>query len=257
MTEIFFTYPVITALLGLVLGSFLHASAHRLAFDKEFFLPRSHCPQCNALIAWYDNIPVISWIFLKGHCRHCQGKISFMYPFIEIVTALCLTALWHSSPIITSAPKLSYTLFLCALVVATATDLHTFVIPQIVSLWLAPIGVLLAAGSFLPITLTESICGATLGYGSLWMINFIFKKLRKLDGMGVGDMELFCMIGAFIGPLGLWHTLLIASCTGTLWGLASRLFSLYEHTIIPFGPFLALGSFVHLFIPPCSLRFFL
>lgn len=244
------TSPVFTALIGLCLGSFLHALAHRIAFDKPIFRRRSHCPNCDTLITWYHNIPVISWFALGGRCRNCKNTISWIYPFTELTTALSLIFIWHYMLFPNIWGGIFYSIFIAALAISTATDLHTMTIPQIASLWVAPIGIIGSALLLLNINLMQSIIGATLGYASLWIINALFKKIRGVDGIGIGDMELFCMIGAFIGPLGLWHTLLIASTAGSVIGGLLHLHSKEASPILPFGPFLALGACCHLFFAP-------
>lgn len=245
------TSPLFTALIGLCLGSFLHAIAHRISFEKPVLRARSHCPNCDALIAWYHNIPVLSWLLLGGRCCTCQSIISWIYPFTELVTAIGLTLIWHYMPLPSAWSGVVYTVFLAALIVATTSDLHTMTIPQIASLWIAPVGIVTAGLGFLHISLLQSILGTITGYASLWLVNFVFKKIRGIDGIGEGDMELFCLIGAFTGLLGLWHTLLIASVTGSIVGGITRLIKKKTrlddaNTMIPFGPFLALGAFCHL-----------
>lgn len=244
--EIIFN-PLLTSIIGLCIGSFLHALAHRIAFDKPVLLPRSHCPKCNTLITWYHNIPVLSWLMLQGQCYTCKNNISWIYPIIELVTAINSVLIWHYMPLQSPWSGACYSIFIAALIISTTTDLHTMTIPQIASLWIAPIGIAAAATSLLKISLLQSIIGSMIGYLSLWIINFIFKKMRGINGIGIGDMELFCMIGAFIGPLGLWHTLLIASIGGSITGGILRLINKEASLILPFGPFLALGACCHLF----------
>lgn len=248
------TTPLFTALLGLCLGSFLHAIAHRISFEKPILRTRSHCPNCDVLITWYHNIPVLSWLLLGGRCCSCQAIISWIYPFTELVTAIGLTLVWHHMPLPSLWSGLAYTIFLAALIVATTSDLHTMTIPQVASLWIAPFGIVAAGLMLLHISLLQSVLGAALGYASLWLVNFIFKKVRGMDGIGVGDMELFCMIGAFIGPIGLWQTLFIASISGSMVGITMRLLKKEAQIMIPFGPFLALGAFSHLIYPELLIR---
>ncbi|MBM3886826.1 prepilin peptidase [Candidatus Dependentiae bacterium] len=243
----FYSSPLITALIGLCLGSFLHALAHRIAFEKPLFRKRSHCPNCDVMIAWYQNIPILSWVLLGGKCYHCKMRISWIYPFTELMSATAFTLVWHYLPIQSSYMGIAYSVFIAALIVATTTDLHTFTIPQAASIWIAPIGIIAAAFNLLHISLLQSIIGAFIGYSSLWIVNFAFKKIRGIDGIGIGDMELLCMIGAFIGPAGLWHTILIASTVGCFWGLFINMIYKDACRIIPFGPFLALGASCHLF----------
>lgn len=240
--------PFFTAIIGLCLGSFLHALAHRISFERSILRLRSHCPYCDTQITWYDNIPVVSWLVLGGRCRSCKMQISWIYPFTELTSAILLTLIWHHFPLVSIGSAIAYSIFIASLIVATVTDLHTFTIPQIASLWVAPIGIISAALGWLHISLQHSIIGAILGYASLWLVNAIFKKIRHIDGMGVGDMELFCMIGSFIGPLGLWQALLVASITGSFAGITQKYLGKEKSNIIPFGPFLALGACCHLFL---------
>ena len=249
--------PCITAVIGLCLGSFLHAMAHRIAFDRPLTRQRSHCPHCDRLIAWYHNIPVISWVWLRGRCSSCAHPISWSYPATELITAILMVLVWHYLPLSSTIMGLAYSLFAAALVVATVTDFYSLTIPQLASIWLAPVGVAAAASGYLHISLWQSVIGAALGYASLWIINFIFKKMRNIDGIGVGDMELLSMIGAFIGPTGLYYTVLIASITGSAWGLTVRLIHKQEPmTPIPFGPFLALGGILFLLLESQILSLF-
>lgn len=243
-----YTTPFFTALVGLCLGSFLHALAHRIAFEKPILRKRSHCPDCDILITWYQNIPILSWLALGGRCCNCKALISWIYPFTELVSAIAFTLVWHYLPLQSPLMGVAYSLFIAALIVATTTDLHTFTIPQAASLWMAPVGIAAAAAQLLHISLLQSIFGACVGYISLWLVNFIFKKMRGIDGIGVGDMELLCMIGAFLGPVGVWHTVMIASTVGSLWGLLMYLLHKEANGIVPFGPFLALGACCQLFL---------
>jgi leader peptidase (prepilin peptidase)/N-methyltransferase len=159
--------------------------------------------------------------------------------------------IWHYLPLTSTIMGLAYSLFISALVVATVTDFYSLTIPQLASIWLAPVGIAVAASGNLQISVWQSVVGAIIGYTSLWIINFAFKKMRNIDGIGVGDMELLCMIGAFIGPIGLYYTVLIASVTGSAWGLTIRLVRKQAPTTpIPFGPFLALGGMLYLLLTP-------
>lgn len=242
-----------TFIIALCWGSFLNVIAYRLTFDKPFFTKRSYCPKCNALIAWYDNIPLISWIVLRGKCRSCKSPISILYPFIELLTGIIGTALWFnifpcSFTAILLPTFFAYTLFFSALIVATRTDLEAMIIPQIVSLWLVPLGLLFAYSQIINITIYESIFGTIIGYGSLWLIAKIFKFLTKKDGLGIGDMELLALIGAFLGPLAIWASVLIGSISGLIVGGSYLIISKGNRsTRIPFGPFLALGATLFFF----------
>jgi leader peptidase (prepilin peptidase)/N-methyltransferase len=245
-------------------GSFLAASAYRIAFDKDFMRLRSHCTECDHVIAWYDNIPVISWIMLRGICRSCKKPISPQYPFIEISTMVIMVALfykifyahfYHFSPTVSPLnvihPILGFTvygLFFSALILSTATDLNAMVIPQCATLWLIPVGIGAAYCHLISIAPGESIIGAVVGYGSLWLTATFFRWYAKKDGLGVGDMELLGMIGSFIGPLGIWIGLMIGSITGFIIGGAYLLIAGKDRSArIPFGPFLAFGALLFFF----------
>lgn len=278
---LFFLYFFVF-LLGLCWGSFLNVVAYRFSHSKQFFTKRSYCPSCNSYIAWHDNIPILSWIILKRKCRSCKAKISALYPFVELLTAGLVILLFsqyaptlfanlyepESVDILVGLPPL-YTLltwgtfisaliFLSALIVAIRTDLEAMVIPQLCTLWLIPFGIIASWAGLTSISLWHSVIGAFMGYGILWSIAFLFKFITKRDGLGVGDMEFLGMIGAFLGPLGTWFTLLIGSVLGTIIGGAYLLIShKSKMTRIPFGPFLAAGALLYFFFAQSVLRFFL
>jgi leader peptidase (prepilin peptidase) / N-methyltransferase len=238
-------------------GSFLNVVAYRSVFDKPFFTKRSYCPSCNSLIFWYDNIPLISWLLLRGRCRHCKQKISFLYPFIEILTAVVMTALFCNifyldqifvfDPV-TISSFFAYFIFSSALIVSTRTDLEGMVIPQIFSFWLVPVGFVFSYFGFLKINIYESTMGAVLGYAFLWIIAKLFKIISKKEGLGVGDMELMALIGSFLGPFGIWFCLMISSFSGLLVaGLYLLISGKKASTRVPFAPFLVLGAFLYFF----------
>ena len=244
-------------------GSFLNVVAYRVTYDKPLFTKRSYCPHCNKVVAWYDNIPVISWIILRARCRRCKKAISILYPFIEIITAVILTLVFvrfvpeyvYSKGLFLSASSgrmfanfFSYFLFFSALIISVRTDLEEMIIPQMVSLWLVPVGILF---SFLGMTGThpvDSIFGALFGYGSLWIVGKVFYWIKKTDGIGVGDMELLAMIGSFLGLLGVWFTILIGSISALFIGGGYLYFSgKGRNAKMPFGPFLVLGATIFFF----------
>ena len=256
-------------LIFLCWGSFLNVVAYRSVHDIPFFQKRSVCPFCKKLIAWYDNIPVLSWLFLRGKCRNCKEKISFLYPFTELITAFLMTGLLlFCHPELVSGSNFifnfqnilsffSYFIFFSALIVATRTDLLDMVIPQIFSIWLAPVGIMFSLLGFLNIGFWSSISGAVVGYGILWVVAKIFKVIAKKEGLGVGDMELMALIGSFLGPLGVWFSLFLGSVSGLLIGGLYLLFAKKgKETPIPFGPFLALGAIIYFFFQSNLTSFF-
>ena len=238
---------LIIFIFSLCWGSFLNVVAYRTTYDKPFFTTRSLCPSCNRIIFWFDNLPIISWVFLKGRCRFCKKRISILYPFVELLSGIIFTSLYFYYPVL-NISMVSYFVFFSALIVATRTDLQAMVIPQLFSLWLVPVGISLSFFGLTQISILESLLGAVFGYGILWVVAVAFKYFTKKDGLGVGDMELLAMIGSFLGPLGVWFALLIGSLSGLLIGGGYLVFVKGDkNRRIPFGPFLALGATLFFF----------
>lgn len=203
---------------------------------------RSQCPKCKARIAWYDLIPVLSWIILGRKCRRCRQPISWLYPAIEILTALVFVFLWHQVPTVYLP---AYALLCSALIVTIRSDLETMLISRFVTLFLIPVGIALSFLGLLPLTPMASIGGALFGYFILWSTGKIFKKLTHKEGIGQGDLELLAFIGSFTGIIGCWLTLLIGSVTGSIIGLTYLVATGQKTSAkIPFGPFLALGAII-------------
>ncbi len=223
-------------------GSFLNVVAYRLIREESIVFPRSSCPQCRKLIAWYDNIPVFSWLFLCGKCRRCKQPISYLYPFIEIFTAISLTALWFSVPM--HYFPLYFTFF-SALIVTIRSDIETMLISRYVTICLIPVGVVGSFLGMLPITMRESMLGCMLGYLVLYLTALIFQRCSGKDGLGQGDLDLLACIGAFVGPLGCWVTLLAGSLLGSCMGILYLAIKRPLDKKIPFGPFLAIGGIVY------------
>ncbi len=252
-----FIMIISVCMFALCWGSFLNVIAYRLTFDQPFFTQRSRCPSCKTIIAAYDNIPIISWLLLKGRCRTCSASISWIYPFTEIITGLLMVSLvinFFSLPLPANItinqlfPLIPSFIFFTALIIATATDFYAMVIPQLVTLWLIPLGILCAFYGFTSISLLESIIGIVLGYGVLWITALLFKRFSGQDGIGIGDMELLGMIGSFLGPQGAWFSLMGGSMIGLLiGGLYLFIIGKNKRTPIPFGPFLALGAIIFFF----------
>jgi len=275
-------------LFGLCWGSFLNVVAFRLVSGRSFLKMRSACPKCEQLIFWYDNIPLVSWILLKAKCRKCKESISFLYPFIELLTGFMLVLLYQrclpkfsslyyylvNNPVVEGfdisfanlakeVPAQSYFsffiffIFLSALIVAIRTDFQAMVIPQICTLWLIPLGLIASYFGFTYISAMQSLSGAILGYGLLWIIAFLFKTFTKRDGLGMGDMELLAMIGSFIGPVGVWFSLMLGSFSGLiLGGLFLLILKKDRFTRIPFGPFISLGAVLYFLFDQQIIFFF-
>jgi leader peptidase (prepilin peptidase) / N-methyltransferase len=235
--------PVIIGAFALCWGSFLNVIAYRLTHDCDITKARSFCPKCKKTLAFYDLIPVFSWLLLKGRCRSCRQPISWLYIAIELITLSSFILLWYNVP---RVYYLAYLLFFSALIITIRTDLETMLICRYVTLFLIPVGVIAGLFKLLPITAIASIVGALLGYFSLWLVAKVFYYMSKKEGIGQGDLELLAFIGSFIGPLGVWASLFIGSIAGSLVGIFYIIYKgASKTTKIPFGPFLALGAIIY------------
>ncbi|MGC2310694.1 MAG: prepilin peptidase [Candidatus Babeliaceae bacterium] len=245
---------VLVFLFALLWGSFLNALAYRLLYGHSL-LKRSFCPHCNTTIAWYDLFPLLSWLILKGHCRFCKKPISWLYPFIELLTALSLTLLYLRVPLVYFS---AYSFFFSLLIVCIRTDFEDFAILNHI-LYCIPIGWLASFFGLLPLSWIESLAASILGYSFLWIIRFAFWKLRQKEGLGLGDLDLLALIGAFTGIFGMWITLLLGSLSGSLAGLSLIFFTGNRQLLnrpIPFGPFLALGALLYVLFKAQIIYFF-
>lgn len=227
----------------LIWGSFLNVIAYRLVNDISLKKHRSFCCKCNTILAWYDLIPIVSWFFLKGHCRYCHQPISFLYPAIEILSAIIFYLLFLNIPF---SYFISYFIFFSALIITIRTDIETMLISRFVTLFLIPVAFIFSFFNMLPITLIQIFFGLFFGYFLLFVISKTFLLFTKKEGIGQGDIELIAFIGAFTGIVGCWISLLLGSILGSIFGIILILFkNLNFQTRIPFGPFLALGSIIY------------
>jgi leader peptidase (prepilin peptidase)/N-methyltransferase len=231
------------AALGLMIGSFLNVCISRIPAGESVVSPRSRCPRCKTLIAWYDNIPVLSYLVLGGKCRKCGLGISAIYPAVEIVTALAFVG--QGLVIGPDLPLLLTRLaFTSALIVLFCTDLQTMRLPNVITL--PGIAVGLACSLWLPPPpgIVASAIGAALGAAVPWSISYVWLRLRGVEGMGLGDVKMLAMIGAFLGWQQVLVVLFFASLAGAVVGivvLGLRKRSLA--TKLPFGTFLAVAAY--------------
>lgn len=247
-------YALLGAPFFLCWGSFLNVAGYRLIIGKSLIFPRSSCPRCGSLIAWYDNIPLLSWFLLRGACRSCRQPISFLYPFIEYVSLLFFFLLALSDA---SVYFFGYALFFSALIITIRSDLETMLISRLVTVYLIPLALALSFFEYLPITVGESLLGALVGYAALYIPARLYLYFTGNEGMGQGDLELLAMIGSFLGPIGCWMTLMMGSCLGAFFGaLYVFIWTKDRSTIIPFGPFLAFAAMLVVLLGE-SILFFL
>ncbi|UCG39397.1 MAG: prepilin peptidase [bacterium] len=231
---------------GAAMGSFANVLIHRLPAGRSIVSPGSRCPACDKAIRWYDNVPIVSYLLLRGRCRSCGGTISPRYPVVELITGLLFAGvLWRMG---LQAGTAIIALFLWALVVVTFIDLDHRIIPDVISLPGIVVGLAfsLLPGSPRPL---DSLLGAAIGAGFLFFVLVAYEKIMGDEGMGMGDVKLMAMIGAFLGWQALPVTILVSSLTGTLVGICYAVVKgePVRKFPVPFGPFLALGAVVHIF----------
>jgi leader peptidase (prepilin peptidase) / N-methyltransferase len=269
----------LAALLGLLIGSFLNVVVHRLPqmmeqqwdaecaqhqaaqTGKEYIpippavtlcRPRSRCPHCGHAIAWYENIPVLSWLCLRGRCKQCHQRISVRYPLVEITTAVLFG--WCVYRWGWNAQGWAWCGFSAALLTLALIDWDTTYLPDAINLPLLWTGLIATALDWTGVTLQQSLWGAVAGYLSLWSIYWAFKLATGKEGMGYGDFKLFAALGAWFGWQALVPIILMASVIGAIIGIAMKLRStLREGGYIPFGPFLAGAGFAAMLVGPAHI----
>ncbi len=226
-------------LLGLAVGSFLNVCIYRLPRGESLMWPGSRCPACGAAIRWYDNVPVLGYLLLAGRCRSCRKSIGVVYPIVELATmAVFLAHYWVIGPTPLMAVR---TAFGCAMVVLFAIDLEHQILPNVITLPGILVG--LVASFWLPPGLRSAVIGALVGGGSLWLLFEIWRWLRGVEALGMGDVKMLAMVGAFLGWEQVIATLVLSSVAGSLVGLgliASGRGSLGSK--LPYGTFIALGA---------------
>ena len=238
-------WHIVSIIFGAIVGSFLNVCIYRIPRGESIVLPGSHCPHCQRSIPFYDNIPLVSYPFLRAKCRYCQGAISLQYPLVEGVTALISFLLFSRFGI--SWSYLFYFSFIASLIVITVIDLHHQIIPDVISL--PGIGIGLLASFILPhLTFLNSLIGMLLGGGSLFLVATLYQWLFKREGLGGGDVKLLAMIGAFLGWKAVILTILLSSLIGSITGMIIMVAKGKDFKYaIPFGPFLSLGAVVSFF----------
>jgi leader peptidase (prepilin peptidase)/N-methyltransferase len=267
--------PLGVFLFGLIIGSFLNVCILRIPADKSIVLPASSCPKCGKEIAAYDNIPVLSWVFLGGKCRHCKTKISAMYPAVELLTGLLFLASYLVFGPTMEAVK--WAIFSALLVVLTITDLRERILPDEVNFFGLIVGLLLSFFTksmdgtalwisnrwfdFPPppaaISFADAALGALAGSGLLWIVAEGYFRLRGREGMGLGDVKMMAAVGAFLGLKRTMMTVLAGSLLGSIIGIfliaVSKKGRDYE---LPFGTFLGLGALLIVFFGTPALHWY-
>ena len=232
-------------ILGAIIGSFLNVCICRIPVGKSIVSPPSSCPHCGHRIRWFQNIPIISYVFLGGKCASCRVGISLRYPAIETLTGLLFALVLYYFGF--STATLVYWLFLAVLVVIAFIDLDHQIIPDVISLPGIAIG--FVCSFFVPwLSWLDSVLGIIVGGGVLLAIAWIYEKVTKREGMGGGDIKFLGMLGAFLGWKAILPIVFIASLIGSLIGVPLMLLQKGDTKLaISFGPFLAFAATVYLF----------
>ncbi len=260
-------FVIVTALLGLAVGSFLNVVIHRLPkmmerqWRSEFaelegkeppagdrynlIVPRSRCPSCEQPITALQNIPLVSYVLLGGKCGACKAGISPRYPCVELLSGLLSGyASWHFGPTLAGVSAL---VFIWAVIALTFIDLDTFYLPDDITLPLLWAGLLFSLGGA-HADLRSAVIGAAAGYLALWSVFWLFKFVTGKEGMGYGDFKLLAAIGAWLGWQVLPLVILLSSLVGAIIGIALMVFARHgRETPIPFGPYLAIAGVIALF----------
>lgn len=235
---------------GACVGSFLNVCIHRIPRDESIVHPRSHCPACGHLIAWYDNIPLVSYFLLKTRCRHCGAPISQRYFVVELLTAALFLAVWNAYGFDARTPV--YFLMIGGLILGTFVDIDHMIIPDRVSLGGMAAG--LACSALVPAlhgrdyaaaAVLDAMIGLAAGSGALFIVGWIGKRALKKEAMGLGDVKLLGAIGAFLGWPGVAFTIMLSSLLGSVGGVLLILLGHKEwQSRIPYGPYLAVAAVV-------------
>jgi leader peptidase (prepilin peptidase)/N-methyltransferase len=254
---------VIAGLFGLLIGSFLNVCIYRWPRDLSVVQPRSSCIECEKPIAWYDNVPVLSFLILRGRCRQCGARIHWRYPLVELITAVCFAYVVHQSGLSVEAVK--YCVFSSIIIALVFCDLDTLLLPDELTIGGFCIGLAFALFTPVPDTtfhsiaslfgvlpgprlgmLGEALFGAVVPAGSIWFGGWLFEKLRHKEGLGFGDVKMLAMVGAFLGIRGALLTIVLGAVGGSVLGL---LFIKLMHKDassypLPFGSFLGAAALV-------------
>ncbi|MBN2645146.1 MAG: prepilin peptidase [Desulfuromonadaceae bacterium] len=240
---------------GTLVGSFLNVCIYRLPLGRSIVRPGSHCFECGNTLRWYHNIPLLSFILLRGRCGFCGAPFSWRYPLVELLNGVLYLAVFHYAGF--TVASLVLFLFLSSLLVITFIDLDHQIIPDVISLPGIAVGIL--CSFFIPwLTWQDSVLGVVAGGGSLLLIAMGYAFLTKKEGMGGGDIKLLAMIGAFLGWRAVLPVVFLSSLLGTLIGVPLMLAKGKDGKLaIPFGPFLSLAAVIYLFWGPSLLRWYL
>lgn len=250
-----FLTDVFVVAFGMCIGSFAGVCIHRIPLGRSIVRPGSRCPRCETPLRFYDNVPLLSYVWLKGICRYCRGSISPRYPLLELLTGFLALGAYFRFGI--SWEGGVYFALIAVLLIVTFIDIDHGIIPDIILLPGIPVAVL--CGWSLPaMTLVQCLLGLAAGAGILWVVALAYRLIARREGMGSGDVLLMAMIGAVIGWQGVLFTIFTASALGTVAGFAIMLKQGKDLKMaIPFGPFLSMGAMAYIFFGPRVMRWYL
>ncbi len=236
---------IYAGLLGAVVGSFLNVVVYRLPLGQSVVSPPSRCPKCGNRLQWFDNIPILGWLLLGGRCRKCKNSISIQYPVVELITAvLFVLVVWLTPP----GPLLATRLLLvCILVVLFGIDLEHQILPNSITLPGIVAGVLLSI--IAPPGVRDALIGVVVGGGILYTIAWGYYLWRREEGLGMGDVKMLAMVGAFLGWKAVLVTLVFASFSGAIIGVGMIAMQRGNMKLaLPFGTFLSLGALIAMLV---------
>jgi leader peptidase (prepilin peptidase) / N-methyltransferase len=235
---------VAAGVLGACIGSFLNVVIYRLPLGQSIVSPPSRCPRCGSRLAWYDNLPIVGWLLLGGRCRKCRKRISIQYPIVELITGFLFVLVVWLTPI---GPLIVTRLLLvCILIALFGIDLEHQILPNSITLPGIVAGLLLSV--IAPPGLRDALIGVVLGAAILYAIASAYYLWRREEGLGMGDVKMLAMIGAFLGWKAVLVTLVLSSFAGALIGVALIAAQRGGMKLaLPFGTFLALGALVAMF----------
>ena len=268
-------FYIFFGIIGLIFGSFFNVVIHRLpkvlnknltnkntklSIVKALSYPNSHCPSCKKSIKWFDNIPVLSWLFLQGKCRQCRKKISSLYALVELTTMCAFMFVYWQYGL--SFTALGWVVFFSLIILLFFIDLTSFYLPDIFTYPLIGVGLLMSFVGLSEIHFTSALIGCALGFLIFFGINLLYKKWRGTDGFGASDKILLAGLGSWLGFKSLYPIIMFSSLFGLGFMLVMLAFGRkYKmETMLPFGPFLILSSllvYIHLYVYPITfMRFF-
>jgi len=239
---------IIVFIAGTLIGSFLNVVIYRVPIGRSIVAPRSCCPFCERQIRWHDNIPILSFLLLKGRCRDCGSPIPLRYPLVEMVTGLCCAAVYYHFG---QGPHFwVYGILTCALIAVVAIDIEHQEIPDVISVPGTILGVFLVTvfrigGSTYPLAFLNSALGIISGAGAMFAMGFVGELIFRKEALGGGDVKLMAMIGAFLGWKLALLTFFLAPVLGAGVGIFMKL--RFGKEVIPYGPYISLGAFISLF----------